>query len=187
MHDCFICMTVCVPNSHLAAHEGQKRARDPLELELLVTSCVHAWWESHQSSARAASALISPPGFFSTLPFFLSISKCVSLHRIYKRHTRLYTMKDMGQKIMCHQYLFQLSFNAKSQKWPLVCHPSQSLNERQLWPPEGVTLNGLSYFLILSQSRLSTHCTLVALYQNLKLTPYGWILPWDTAAGLDCV
>lgn len=25
VHDCFICMTVCVPNAHLAAHDGQKR------------------------------------------------------------------------------------------------------------------------------------------------------------------
>lgn len=102
-------MYVCVPNVYLAAHGGQKRAMDPLELELLVTSCVHTCWEPHCPLQEQQVLLFLHWAFsLSSLPF--SVFPNVSLStESTKRYTRLCTTKGRGQKITCHQF----SFNAK--------------------------------------------------------------------------
>ena len=82
---CVHALSMCVhPLACLVAHGGEQRAWDPLELELLITSChTHAGMEPG-SSARATRAPISPLSFFSTSPSFSIFPMCLLPQNLQK-------------------------------------------------------------------------------------------------------
>lgn len=141
-------MYVCVPNAHLAAHGGQKRAMDPWNWSY-CTSCVQLRYAgNHTSPCKSSKCSYLSTGLFLYPPSLsFSVFPNVSLStESTKRYTRLCTTKGRGQQITCHQF----SFNAKFVKNGLLLRAI---------PPSPLTKGssdlqrchtyGLPYFLIL--------------------------------------